>query len=237
MLQIFVYALSIGKNPIGLQIGIVNHEIMDSSFCSEYLESVNYKFSNNSCFFENLSCHFLNEIVDETAMKIYYNSYDEAFKDAKAAKIQGIISIASNFTTTMTERKIDWEPLDSNQTDLDQIVVNLDHGNLLLLRFLQHRLSKSFESFNKKLLVHCDLDENLENPPVNIEGFHGTLNDDFTVTLVPGLFAQLSMIWNCLDIEGMLGIKCLTQYPNFQAVIQDVNPKMKFSNSLATIHS
>lgn len=193
MLQILVHALSIGKNPIGLQIGIVNHEIMDSSFCSEYLESANFNFSNSSCLFENLSCHFLNEIVDETAFKVYYNSYDEAFKDAKAAKIQGIISIAPNFTAAMTERKIDWQSLDANQTDLDQIVVNLDHGNLLILRFLRHRLIKSFEAFNKKMLIHCDMDENFENPPVNIEGFHGTLNDDFTITLVPGLFAQLSI--------------------------------------------
>ncbi|XP_070493805.1 uncharacterized protein [Chironomus tepperi] len=194
VLQVFIYALSIGKNPIGLHIGIVNNEIMDINFCSEYLKSVNYQFNSSSCSFEYLSCHFLNEITDDTVIKVNYHTYDEAFRDAKAGKIQGVITIASNFTETMTERKIDWEAFGGNQTDLDQIVVNLDHGNLIILKFLQYRLSKSFEAFNKKLLHLCGLNENLENSPINIDGFYGTLNDDFTITLVPGLFAQVMML-------------------------------------------
>jgi len=173
---------------------------MNNNFCSEYLISVNYKFNSTSCFFENLSCYFLNEIVDETVIKIYYNSFDEAFTDAKAGKIQGVISIISNFTATMTERKIDWQPLAANQTSLDQIVINLDQGNLLITEFLKYRLIKIFEEFNKKVLRHCDLDENLENSPVNIEGFYGSLDNDFTMTLIPGLFAQLSTVKGHSDI-------------------------------------
>ena len=187
-----------GRNPTGLSIGVVNNEISDIKFCSEYLKSTNYKFSNSSCHFENLSCHFLNEIRDDTAFKIIFNSFDEAYQSAKAAKVHGFLSIASNFTEAITKRKSDWQPL-NDDVFLDQIEVYLDHDNLQIASFLKLRLFKAFEKFNKKLLQQCDLNENLEDSPMSIETFYGDFDSNYVKTMIPALFIQLSInILRCI---------------------------------------
>lgn len=181
-----------GRNPMGLTIGIVNNEIQDINFCSEYLKSTNYEFSNSSCYFENLSCYFLNEIQDETATKVFFNSYEEAYQSAKAAEVYGFLSIASNFTESITKRKSDWQPL-TDDVFLDQVEVFLDHDNLQIASFLRIRLFKSFEKFNKKLLRQCDLNENLEDNPMAVETYYGDLESDYVKLMVPSLFLQLSI--------------------------------------------
>lgn len=194
IIQIICFAFGIAKQPIGLKLGIVNNEIHDFRVCSEYLESTNFTFSTNSCYFENLSCYFLNEIQDSTAAKVYYNSFDEAFRDAKATSTYGFISISSNFTKGMIERKSDWQPLNKLSPDADIIQVHLDHTQLVIQSFLQYKLSKAFERLNKKVLRHCELNENLEDSPLNMNDglLYGTFEDDYTVTMMPGIFAQLS---------------------------------------------
>lgn len=181
-----------GRNPSGLSIGVVNNEINDINFCSEYLKSVDYEFSNNSCYFENLSCYFLNEIQDDTAEKIIYNSFDEAYQSAKATKNYGFISIASNFTEAISKRKSDWQPL-TDDVFLDQIEVYTDHGNLQIATFLQLRLLRAFERFNKKLLKQCDLNEHLEDSPMSTETFYGDMDSNYVKTMIPALFIQLSI--------------------------------------------
>ncbi|CAG9805436.1 unnamed protein product [Chironomus riparius] len=188
---LFIYTM--GKNPKGLSIGVVNNEISDINYCSEYLKSTNYEFNNSSCNFENLSCYFLNEIRDDTAVKIGYNSFDEAYKSAKAARIYGFLSIASNFTEAITKRKSDWQAL-TDDVFLDQIDVYLDHENLQIASFLKLRLFKAFEKFNKKLLQQCDLNEKLEDSPMSIETFYGDFDSDYVKTLIPALFIQAILL-------------------------------------------
>lgn len=182
-----------GRNPTGLTIGVVNNEIQDINFCSEYSKSTNYEYSNDSCNFENLSCHFLNEIPDETATKVIFNSFDEAYQSAKAAKIYGFVSVASNFTEAITKRKSDWQPL-TDDIFLDLVEVYLDHDNLQIASFLKLRLFKSFEKFNKKLLRQCELNENLEDQPIAFETYFGDFDSDYVKLMVPSLLIQLSIV-------------------------------------------
>ena len=167
---------------------------MDSNFCSEYLKSTNYEFNTSSCHFEHLSCYFLNEIEDKAIAKIYYNSFDEAFTAAKATKTYGFISISSNLTDIMSQRKFDWQPIAENFTYSNQISIYLDHSSLQFSYFLQNNLWHVFERFNKKLLRHCDLDERLEDFPLTFETFYGTLENDHTLLFFPPFFGLLSTI-------------------------------------------
>lgn len=194
IIQIFCFAFAVGKNPNGLKIGIVNNEINDAKFCTEYLRSTNFTFSSNLCYFENLSCYLLNEIQDSTATKIYYNSFDQAFRDAKAGLTSGLISIDSNFTILMSERKFDWQPMTEKANDSNIIQVYLNHEDSIIASFLQHRFFKAFERLNKKMLRQCELNDALEDSSLNIDQglLYGTFDDDYTMTIMPGLFAQLS---------------------------------------------
>jgi len=184
-----------GRHPTGLQLGVVNNEVTDNNACIEYLKSTNYEFNSTSCYFENLSCYFLNEIKDESAIKVYYNSFNEAFKDTKTGKTYGFLTITSNFTNVMSERKNDWQYITeyTNFTDANLIQIYLDEGDFTISSFLKIRLWKAFERFNKKLLRQCNLDEKLEDSPIEFKTFYGNLEDDFVITLMSAMFSQLSL--------------------------------------------
>lgn len=191
----FCFAYAIVRHPTGLKLGIVDLEVDSNQFCFDYLDSTNFTFSNSSCYFENLSCHFVNEIPESIAIKIFYNSFDDALRDAKAGLTSGFVTVSSNFTNAMTQRKIDWQPLNKIQPDADIIQVYLDQTDPVVTSFFKHRLFKAFERFNKKVLQHCDLNENLEDSPINLKDglIYGTFEDDYTITMIPGMFAQLSI--------------------------------------------
>ncbi|CAG9805440.1 unnamed protein product [Chironomus riparius] len=198
LLQVFCFTVALGKFSKELPLGVINRDVIDTNFCSEYLKSTNYEFNTSTCTFEHLSCYFLNEIDDKSVKKIYYNSFEEAFDEAKAAKTFGFISISSNFTDVMSQRKFDWQPISENFSYSNQISVYLDHTSLQFSYYLKNKLWKTFEKFNKKMLRHCELDERLEDFPLRFNTFHGELDADHTIMMYPGLFALAIMLGGIL---------------------------------------
>ena len=184
-----------GRNPIGLKLGIVNYEGPDLTICSEYLKSTNYEFNSTSCSFQHLSCYFLNEIQDESAIKVYYNSLDEAYKDAKAGTTFGFLTISSNFTDVISERKNDWQFITeyTNFTAANLIQIHLDQSDYTIKTFLYIRLLKAYERFNKKVLRQCNLNDKFEDSPLSLTTFYGAFGDDYAVTMLPSVFGQLSL--------------------------------------------
>ncbi|XP_070493598.1 ABC transporter G family member 20-like [Chironomus tepperi] len=206
LLQVFCFTMSLGTFAKEMPLGVVNRDVTDNSFCSGYLKSTNYEFNTSTCAFEHLSCYFLNEIDDKSIKKIYYSTFDEAMRDAKAAKTFGFISISSNFTDVISERKFDWQPISENASYSNQISVYLDHTSLQFSSYFQNKLWKTFEKFNKKLLRHCELDERLEDYPLRFETFYGELDDDHKIVMYPG-FVALAII-----LGGILfAISCVSQ--------------------------
>ena len=196
LIQLICITIAIGKFADNLPLGIVNRDVIDPNFCSEYLLSTNYEFNTSVCTFEHLSCYFLHEIDDKSVRKVYYKSFDEAFKEAKETKTFGFISISSNFTDVLSERKFDWQPIAENFSYSNQISVYLDHTNLQYSMHLINKLWKSFEKFNKKMLQHCELDERLEDTPLRFETFYAELDDDYTLLWQPLCLVMLSISYN-----------------------------------------
>ncbi|KAL7037053.1 hypothetical protein ACKWTF_009054 [Chironomus riparius] len=208
VVQVICFVFGMGGNPKGLQIGIVNYEVTDQTICSEYLYSTNYEFNSTSCSFQRLSCYFLNEIQDESAMKVYHDSIDEAYKDAKAGKTIGFLIIASNFTDVISERKNDWQYITEykNFTDANLIQIHLDESDFTIKTFLYIRLLKAFERFNKKVLRQCNINDKFEDSLLRLKTFYGDFEDDYVVTLMPSVFGQI------LFFGGILfSISCIAQ--------------------------
>ncbi|XP_070493446.1 ABC transporter G family member 20-like isoform X2 [Chironomus tepperi] len=207
ILQVICFVFAMGQNPKGLKLGIVNYEVTDPNFCTEYLKSTNYEFNSTSCSFEHLSCYFLNELQDESAIKVYYNGFHEAFSDAKARKTYGLITIASNFTDVMSERKNDWQYITeyTNFTDANLIQIYLDEVDFTISHFLHIRLFKAFERFNKKVLRQCDLNDKLEDIPVDINTLYRKIEDDNTITMMPSLFSQILLLCGILFSISSIG--------------------------------
>lgn len=95
----------------------------------------------------------------------------------------------------MSERKNDWQYITeyTNFTDANLIQIYLDEGDFTISSFLRIRLWKAFERFNKKLLRHCNLNDKLEDSPMEIKTLYRQLEDNNIITVMPAMFSQLSI--------------------------------------------
>lgn len=62
-MQVILFCLAIGRDPTGLRLAIVNHEM---NFTTQECQ-----FSED-CSFANLSCRYLSHLND-TVVKVYFN--------------------------------------------------------------------------------------------------------------------------------------------------------------------
>lgn len=185
------FAYGIGGNPIGLKLGVINYELSDYTRCSNYLlQNASYLDVNGDCVYnEKTSCRFLHEIRnDEDAIKVFYDSYEDAYADAKRAEINGIVLLSPNFTDVMLN------PYDQkNAMTKTGITVQVDQSNFHISSFLNYRLYLAYQRFNKKLYKNCELNEKITETPLNFENtFFGSLEDNFRATMFAPLVLQLS---------------------------------------------
>lgn len=184
MQQKIKYYLFIIGFPIGLKLGVVNHELPDFSQCQFLPKDQILNISD----IQNTSCDLLAEITEDTAIKIFYDSYDEAYRDAKRNKITGFVEISPHFTDIMLGTKAEEKESFKGNKGID---IHLDQTDLQITSFLQYRLYKAYESFNKKLLRRCGLNENLENVPMKFEKpIYGSFMSDFKNTMAPPTILQ-----------------------------------------------
>lgn len=202
IIQIISFAFAFG-DPFGLKFGIVNNEVSEN-FCLENFEFSNLILNTSSCY--NLSCYFLNEIQDSAVIKIYYDSAEQAHREAKAGLIIGYMKISQNFTTLLNETMTD--------DSISAVQFHLDQTDLTKTTFLRRRIFKAFENFKINVLNKCNMNDMAKKLPLNVEEgmFYGSLDDSSSKTLVPGLLVQLSkfiiiFITNCLFYSYLINFQ------------------------------
>lgn len=63
VMQVILFCLAIGRDPTGLKLAIVNHEMnWETKFCPVA----------HNCSFTNLSCRYLNFLSNETMIKVLF---------------------------------------------------------------------------------------------------------------------------------------------------------------------
>jgi hypothetical protein len=61
VMQVILFCLAIGRDPTGLRLAIVNHELNQSGQQCEY---------NSGCSFRMLSCRYLQNLDNESIVKV-----------------------------------------------------------------------------------------------------------------------------------------------------------------------
>lgn len=169
---VFVLAYAVGRAPIGLKIGVVNNEVPGM---------MNYNFSaiNDP---ENLSIRFLSEITDDKAQKVYYESFDDAFKDVKNGKLIGILLIAKNFSEIFLDSSL---PMDErNLYATNAIDVHLDNSNFQLSYFITQQLYDAYFRFDKDYM-----NKTQEDYPIKVETWFADFNFDFRLSMFSAFIA------------------------------------------------
>lgn len=184
LLQVLFFYMAIGGYPIGLKLGVVNDEIsftdcQNSSLITTFVH-------DDTCDLHKISCRFLNEINDSIAIKVYYDSFEAAFADAKKGKIIGFLNIAKNFTEAADVVQTTGRFSDDGSAEASRINFYLDQSDIQITLFLQARLYQIYKHFSENLMGDCQLPAKLGNVPVEFEKpIYGSFTTDFKHSMAP----------------------------------------------------
>lgn len=192
-IQLFLFYHSIGGNPKGLKLGVVDDEIESYNDCQN-TSLITTFVHDYTCDLHKISCRVLSEITDDIAEKVFYKSYDDAYRDARKGHIIGFIAFAANFSESLNFLHYK-EEVDMQTRKNSIISVYLDQTNQQLTFFLQRRLYDVYKNYSQNVLVDCGLPKQLDNIPIQfLKPIYGSYDNDFKHSMVPA-FIMLMMFY------------------------------------------
>lgn len=194
ILQIVFFYMAIGGNPIGLKFGVVDDEFYyHDCFNSSLVTTIAH---DDVCDLHKVSCRFVQEFDDSVAIKQYYKSFDDAFKDAKRGKIIGFMHFARNFTEALDAVQREGRFSDDGSADNSRIQIFMDQSDLQLTFFLQSKFYQIYKNFTQHMMADCNLPIKLGNVPVNFETpIYGSYDTDFKNSMAPPMVSLKTKIF------------------------------------------
>ena len=136
---------AIGRPPQDLKIGIINEEKID---CNKFMAR-NFEYD---CRNEGLSCFFINNIPENKAHKIFYDSSEKASNDSQKGIIEGYVFIPSNFSIEFLKIQ---NVLDFGKSKNSHISVYLDNSNIHKSKFAKGLIARAFDDFIDEMMPKC----------------------------------------------------------------------------------
>ena len=136
VMQVILFCLAIGRDPVGLKIAIVNHEAV---YWNKTVQGCDFSYG---CSFKNLSCRYVHYLKNDTIVKEYYEDPLAAVNAVKQGEAWGALYFTENFTDALVARMGLGKDSDEETLDQSEIRVWLDMS------------SKWFLTFASKQLVH-----------------------------------------------------------------------------------
>ncbi|XP_024080654.1 ABC transporter G family member 23 isoform X1 [Cimex lectularius] len=182
MLQIITFCLSIGKDPVGLSLAVVNNEFPGETLCS----------FNTSCVIEGFSCRFLHHLSNREYKLIPFENVSDANYAVKKGWAWASISIPPHFSQMVWD-KVD-QGKDANDTVLDgsEIDVRVDMSNQQIAILLNRDLLLSMRDFALDVASSCDVQMKLIESPVKFNyPIYGDVIPNFTDFAAPGVMLTI----------------------------------------------
>lgn len=185
--QLVCFYVAIGGNPIGLKIGIVDSEV--SSYRECYNKSLITTFAHDdTCDLHKISCRFINHINDSVAEKYYYDTFEEAYADAKKGNLMAVIYFAKNFTESLTEIRDDGRDANEGSFLNSEVQIFMDKSDQQLTFFLEKKLRETYLEFTQGMMADCKFPIKLGNIPIDFETpIYGSFDGEYTDYMAPGV--------------------------------------------------
>lgn len=187
IMQIVFFYWAIGGNPIGLKIGIVDNEITSYDDCLNPSLITTF-VHDDTCDLHQVSCRFLTQLTDDIAIKVFYDSYEAAYEDARKGEIIGIIEFPTNFTASLVDVHENRNNAEPGSRINKRIGITMDQTNQQLTFFLQRNLYNVYKNYSENMLGECNLPRKLDNIPIEFLGpIYGEYEADFKQTMAPAM--------------------------------------------------
>ncbi|XP_077286467.1 ABC-type transporter snustorr isoform X2 [Arctopsyche grandis] len=206
VMQVILFCLAVGRDPTGLKLAIVNHEVGNWSMggMCNHLEG---------CSFKNLSCRYLQHLSNNTIVQVPYATVDDAISAIKSGDAWGALYFTENFTDAMVARMALGRDSDDETLDQSEVRVWLDMSNQQIGLMLNRDLQFSYRDFAKDLFTACKENPKLGDIPIQFkEPIYGKVNPSFTDFVAPGViltivfFLAVALTSSVLIIERTEGL-------------------------------
>jgi ABC-2 family transporter protein len=168
VVNLVLFSWSVGGDPKGLKIGIVNHEIENYADCfDDSYSTVIYREEEYTCDLQKISCRFLKKLTNDFAIMKFYKNFDDAFKDVQTAELIGFIEFKSNFSKSQQYFLSKEVEIDENILDDREIKIYLDETNSQFSVFLKRNFYDIFKNYSVELMKECKYPLKLESTGIN----------------------------------------------------------------------
>ncbi|XP_077287586.1 ABC transporter oskyddad [Arctopsyche grandis] len=180
--QIVLFCVTIGHDPIGLNIAIVNYELPPS----EMLKPC--KLNITDCTSTLWSCKYLNFLDERKGNLVPYLSREEAMTAARKGNTWAVVVFPHNFSRALESRLELLRDAEEDVIDASIVEVHMDVSNKQIEFLLLRDFTQSFSNFAKALAVSCGYSEKAYDVPVRFnDPIYGERVSDFTDFAGPGV--------------------------------------------------
>lgn len=157
-----------GKFPNDLKFGIVNGEITSLNDCrNSSFSKIEWQKDSNSCKIQKISCLFINE-VNTLGQTVFYQNYENAYKDGKQANFVALITFSSNFSFS-TEKLLEQDQYHENEDELledREINIHIDQRNFYFASHYQQTLYDIYQNYTNNLSKYCNISSRINQAPI-----------------------------------------------------------------------
>ncbi|KAK4007658.1 hypothetical protein OUZ56_012811 [Daphnia magna] len=177
LIQATIFNLTLGHEPTGLMVGIVNDEVEPSQgrLC-------NY---TTACSYSMLSCRYLRYIRDNI-IQVPYENLTEALEAGRSGEVWGVIHFGHNFTEEFEKRQADGDSATLENIIRSRIGINMDSSNHLIHAFIERWILEAFGDFFKDFMRSCEREPEAGYIPLEfLEPVYGQKETQFTEFMAP----------------------------------------------------
>lgn len=121
--QIFLFCISIGKDPVGLKVAIVNNELNSS---------IEPCILSTGCDWSLLSCRYLHHLQNKTLKLVSYDTEEEGRNAVHNGWAWAVITFPSNYSGALMSRIEDGRNAEDWDIDFAEMIVAMDMSSKFL---------------------------------------------------------------------------------------------------------
>ncbi|XP_066603783.1 ABC transporter G family member 23 [Prorops nasuta] len=183
VVQIILFCLSIGKDPVDLKLAIVNNELNNS---------MTPCIPTTGCDFTMLSCRFLHHLQKRKVIYLPCDDIDDATEAVQRGWAWASIQFPSNYSESLMARIEQGKDVDEWSVMYADMNVAMDMSNQQIGQLLQRDLLYSYQDFARDVTVSCNYSEKLTNIPLDFRTpIYGPKEPNFTDFAAPGIILTI----------------------------------------------
>ncbi|GAB6022337.1 hypothetical protein CHUAL_006458 [Chamberlinius hualienensis] len=173
-IQIILFCLAIGRDPMGLPMAVVNLEGVD----------------NNSLNFGQL---FLEFVDKDVISQVTYYDHTVALEAVRVGDVWGVLEIPRNFSQDLLTRVYQGPAATDDVINGSILRIFLDSTNQQIAYAIKEKILSAFQDFSIAQMNSTGSNPKLGQIPIQFEDpIYGTRDPNFTEFMAPGIILSVS---------------------------------------------